>query len=125
MPNAIATILKQARKTARLSVKDTAARLNKNGIHLSAKTIYGYESGLSMPNADVFVALCQIYQYDSYSFADTANPALSTQERSLLEDYQNLDACGQNIVRTIVAHEKERVNKLRELENTPSPIKKD
>mgnify|MGYP001032587251 CR=1 FL=1 len=115
MPNPIASILKQARKASGLSVKDTAAHLNNIGIHLSAKTLYGYESGISMPNADVFVALCQLYQYDpSGGVSDAGMPALHAEERSLLDDYRQLDPCGQEFVRTVLGHEKERVRKIRE-----------
>ena len=118
MPNPIASILKQARKASCLSVKDTTTRLNKNGIPLSAKTIYGYESGISMPNADVFVALCEIYRYDPFrGMADHREPALSKEERSLLDDYKQLDPCGQEFVRTVLAHEKERVRKIMEMGN--------
>ena len=120
MPNSIASILKQARKASGLSVKDIATYLNNNGFRLSSKTIYGYESGISMPNADVFVALCQLYHYDPSGGAADEWSAVSADERSFLNDYKQLDPRGQEFIRTVLAHEKERVCKLRVLEHAHS-----
>ena len=53
----IASVLKQLRKTSNYSAVEVIKRLKKYEIDISAKTLYGYESGLSMPNANVFVAL--------------------------------------------------------------------
>lgn len=57
----IAYTLKELRKISHLSAKDAADQLKPFGINISSKTLYGYESSLSMPNADTFVALCKIY----------------------------------------------------------------
>ncbi len=59
---AIASFLKQLRKTSGLSANDVIEKLKKYSIDISAKTLYGYESGLSMLNADAFVSLCRIYK---------------------------------------------------------------
>lgn len=119
MNNTIASILKQARRSSHLSVKQAASQLRQYGIDIASKTLYGYESGLSMPNADVFVALCKIYQYEkppaSPPDLPTA-PPFSQDELSVLRDYQELDSSGQEIVRQILAHEKERIRQINDLQ---------
>jgi SOS-response transcriptional repressor LexA len=40
--------------------KDVAAKLSGFGINISAKTIHNWEKGLAMPNAQQFLALCDI-----------------------------------------------------------------
>ena len=57
----IPPLLKQLRSASGLSGRDVARKLALYGISLSEKTLYGYENGVSMPNADVFLALCSIY----------------------------------------------------------------
>lgn len=54
-------VLKKLRKTSKMSANEVIVHLASYGIDISSKTLYGYESGLSMPNADIFVALCKIY----------------------------------------------------------------
>jgi len=159
MSQTIASTLKQLRKASRLSAKQAASQLKHYGIDIAPKTLYGYESGLSMPNADVFVALCSIYhcsepatatepaaagqnpsQTDNMpnaaethhptqanSLPDTAESRdpltvcstergfLHPDELSLLNDYKELDPFGQDLVRQIIAHEKERIRQLNDL----------
>lgn len=174
MSQTIASTLKQLRKASRLSAKQAASQLKHYGIDIAPKTLYGYESGLSMPNADVFVALCSIYhcsepatatepaaagqnpsQTDNMpNTAETYHPAqanslpntaeayhptqanslpdtaesrdpltvcstergfLHPDELSLLNDYKGLDPFGQDLVRQIIAHEKERIRQLNDL----------
>ncbi len=57
----IAELLKTKRKAARLSVAEVAAHLQSYNIHLSPKTLYGYESGHSAPDLYTLLALCEIY----------------------------------------------------------------
>ena len=52
----IPPLLKQLRSASGLSGRDVARKLALYGISLSEKTLYGYENGVSMPNADVFLA---------------------------------------------------------------------
>jgi len=54
-------ILKEQREQAGLSVQEVVNRLSIYGYSIKSKTIYGYESGHRTPDADVFVALCDIY----------------------------------------------------------------
>ena len=61
----IASTLKELRAISKLSAKEVSERLTLYNINISTKTLYGYESGLSMPNADTFLALCKIYNCEN------------------------------------------------------------
>lgn len=115
MNNNISSMLKQLRKTSRMSAKEAAGLLKQFDMDISPKTLYGYESGLSMPNADVFAALCKIYHCsnaaENVRFHTEGIP-LNEQELAFLYDYQALDAFGQDIVRKVLEHEKERIRRL-------------
>ena len=126
MTDTIAAILKQLRNESHISVKQAVALLKNYDIDIASKTIYGYESGLSMPNADVFLALCQIYRSGSRDNArnTAAEARLEHSEKtttdtdtigdaiSFLNDYQMLDAFGKDIVQKILQHEKERMRQM-------------
>lgn len=126
MNDTIAAILKQLRNESHISVKQAVALLKNYDIDIASKTIYGYESGLSMPNADVFLALCQIYRSGSRNNArnTAAEARLEHSEKnttdtdtigdaiSFLNDYQMLDAFGKDIVQKILQHEKERMRQM-------------
>ena len=103
----ISSLLKQLRKTSALSANDVVNRLREYDIDISAKTLYGYESGLSMPNADAFIALCKIYKCDNpldIFGSSTINPS----EQSLLEKYRDLDDHGREVVALVLDKEHER-----------------
>ena len=131
MDSTIASILKQLRKSAKLSVKQASDQLKQYGIDIASKTLYGYESGLSMPNADVFVALCNIYHCGETGSILSSSSALAehaaqnetaqnkitqnkiTQDEiTLLNDFKALDSFGQALVRQVMEHEKERVRQM-------------
>ncbi len=126
MDSTIASILKQLRKSAKLSVKQASDQLKQYGIDIASKTLYGYESGLSMPNADVFVALCNIYHCGETGSILSSSSALAehtaqneiaqnkiTQDEiTLLTDFKTLDSFGQALVRQVIEHEKERVRQM-------------
>lgn len=57
----VALMLKKMRKESGLSSSDVVSELEHKGITIAAKTLYGYENGVSMPNADIFMELCAIY----------------------------------------------------------------
>ena len=103
----ISSLLKQLRKTSAFSANDVVNRLKEYDIDISAKTLYGYESGLSMPNADTFIALCKIYKCDNpldIFGSSTINPS----EQSLLEKYRDLDDHGKELVDLVLEKEHER-----------------
>lgn len=57
----IARVLKYHRKLNHYSVKDVAKQLSEGGYTAAEKTIYGWESGQSLPSADIMMYLCGIY----------------------------------------------------------------
>ncbi|MBR0126849.1 MAG: helix-turn-helix transcriptional regulator [Firmicutes bacterium] len=57
----VASMLKKMRKESGFSSSDVVAALERKGINIAVKTLYGYENGVSMPNADIFMELCAIY----------------------------------------------------------------
>jgi predicted transcriptional regulator len=57
----VASMLKKMRKESGFSSSDVVSALEQKGINIAAKTLYGYENGVSMPNADIFMELCAIY----------------------------------------------------------------
>ncbi|MCR5521282.1 MAG: helix-turn-helix domain-containing protein [Lachnospiraceae bacterium] len=57
----VALMLKKMRKESGFSSSDVVAALERKGINIAIKTLYGYENGVSMPNADIFMELCAIY----------------------------------------------------------------
>ena len=61
MDGSLGAVLKKLRKKKKLTAKETADKLSSLGYEISEKTISGYETGIRMPNADVFMALCTIY----------------------------------------------------------------
>lgn len=54
--------LKRLRKENRLSVPDVQKLLLNDGIVVAAKTIYSWESGHRMLDADTLLSLCDIYK---------------------------------------------------------------
>lgn len=57
----ISFTLRKLRDREKLSVKEVQENLLKFGISVSIKTIYGWESGKRLPDADTFLTLCDIY----------------------------------------------------------------
>lgn len=58
----IATILKYYRKLNKLSVNNVSKSLSDDDIFVAEKTIYGWESGHTQPDADTLLKLCDIYK---------------------------------------------------------------
>lgn len=58
----IARILKEKRRASKMSVEEVADKLKTlYQIEISAKSLYSYESGHRQPDADLLLALCNIY----------------------------------------------------------------
>lgn len=100
----IASVLKQLRKTSQQTASDVIDKLKEYNIDISIKTLYGYESGLSMPNADVFVALCQIYKCDN-PMDVFGNSRIEPTELELLEKYRSLDSYGKETISYMIERE--------------------
>lgn len=58
----IAEVLKNHRKSMRLTATEVTARLAAYGVDLSPKSLYSYESGHRQPDADTLMALCKLYE---------------------------------------------------------------
>ena len=94
--NEISEVLKKIRKASGVTVAEAVKILERDySIKISAKTLYGYESGLSMPNADVFVALCKIYDCDNPLFI-SEHQSLRPDESNLLSNYNLLNVSGKD-----------------------------
>ena len=120
--HSIANFLKQLRKTSGYSANEVAEKLKSYNIDISSKTLYGYESGLSMLNADVFVALCKIYKCENpMDIFDS--PSLKADELSLIEKYRSLDSTGQKHVDTVLQWEVDHMNLLEKKDKTIYDLK--
>ena len=65
----IAKVLKEYRQKTGLSSKEVTGKLSLHGITVSPKTLYGWESGHSQPDADTLLLLCDIYGIEDIMLA--------------------------------------------------------
>lgn len=65
----IAKVLKECRQKTGLSAKEVIEKLSLNDIKVSPKTLYGWESGHSQPDANILLLLCDIYGIEDIMFA--------------------------------------------------------
>ncbi len=90
----ISKMLKYYRKLNNYSVQQVADYLYESKIEVATKTIYGWESGRTQPDADIFMYLCYLYKIDDilstfgYSEPDETSIVLSNHERELIESYR-------------------------------------
>ena len=106
----IADNLKKARKGLNYTPEYVVDELAKIGMNISVKTLYGYESGSRQPKADMFVALCKIYNIPSLrlfcsEYDINAIPApgeggeLAADAAELVADYGKLNPTGRRKAR--------------------------
>ena len=92
MKKNIAKVLKEYRKKNNYSVEDVSMLLKEREIKAAPKTIYGWESGQSQPNADTLLTLCELYNIENilsvFGYAQTVDFQLSSQERALVKSYR-------------------------------------
>lgn len=91
--NLIPKVLKEYRKKNNFSVTDVSLLLKERSISAAPKTIYGWESGQSQPNADTLLTLCEIYNVQNIlsTFGYHNNEEdfqLTSQERALIKSYR-------------------------------------
>ena len=91
----IAKMLKYYRKANNLSVDDIAAYLDECGISVANKTIYGWESGQTQPDADILLYLCKYYRITdilgTFGYSKKKKPetiTYSLKERDLVDAYR-------------------------------------
>ena len=61
----IAEVLKAYRKMNNLSVRDVTELLEEKSLKVAEKTVYGWESSATQPDADTLLLLCDIYNIDN------------------------------------------------------------
>ena len=57
--------LKELRRKNKLTIDEVKHLLEKRSINVAIKTIYGWESGQRLPNPDIFLNLCDIYNVNN------------------------------------------------------------
>lgn len=101
MSDYVAGILKAKRKQLKLSVKYVIEQLHQYDLDISDKTLYSWESGHRQPDADSFLALCDIYGITSFkeiekspapAEADTGDKRLD----GIIENYHQLNEEGKD-----------------------------
>lgn len=91
----IALVLKQYRKHSNLTVQQVADILAANGYQVAPKTIYGWESGATQPDADTLMFLCELYEMKDVlsAFGYRKNPKnlqiLNSSEKDLITNFRN------------------------------------
>ncbi len=118
--------LKKLREENGMTRKEAADRLKNLGIDISDKTLYGYESGRNSANADMFLALCEIYKCNNVmgTFSDTVEDILFTNnEWNMVEKYRSLDDPGRAHVDTVLDWEVKRSAQLRQIQNENESLK--
>jgi transcriptional regulator with XRE-family HTH domain len=101
----IAKVLKDYRQKSGLTSKDVTVKLNLKGVTVSPKTLYGWESGHSQPDADTLLLLCDIYGIDDIMFAfgygkkESRSTLINSTEKSrLLDKVEQLDESSCKVV---------------------------
>ena len=92
----IAKMLKERRKLSKLSVNEVSDLLCEHHAPVAAKTIYGWESGHTQPDADTLLFLCRLYNIDdilkTFGYGSDENeapkPILTEFEYKLIEKYR-------------------------------------
>lgn len=92
-PN-ISKVLKAYRKLNHYSVNDLVIKLEDHNLPVAPKTVYGWESGQTQPDADTLLILCKIYNIENilgtFGYSNSMNDLfLSDQERTLVLEYRN------------------------------------
>lgn len=120
--NDIGKKLKELREKNGLTRKDAVDKLSNIGIDISDKTLYGYESGRNSANADMFLALCQIYNCKNIAneFSELSEDVLFTNaEWEFIEKYRALDSHGKDMVDTVLEKEHSRCLEIQNAKVTP------
>ena len=92
-PN-ISKVLKTYRKLNHYSVNDLVIKLEDHNLPVAPKTVYGWESGQTQPDADTLLVLCKIYNIDNilgtFGYSSPVDELfLSGEERNLILQYRN------------------------------------
>lgn len=89
----IAKVLKTYRKENQLSVNDVSNLLQSRSITAAPKTIYGWESGRTQPDADTLLILCELYHINdilgTFGYIQPQDIFLTSFEKDLIRQYRN------------------------------------
>lgn len=93
-------------------------------------TLSNYENGITEPDMDTFLSLCELYELDFVSLMEEAygikipgkNFHIKPSEIELLEKYNNLDDHGKEIVNFSLNKETERIEKYGKLGEVSHPV---
>ena len=102
-------VLKKLRKEKKLSTEYVVEKLKEYGENITAKTLYGYECGNRMPNADMLLYLCDIYEVEEilplfgYGKASPHQNIVSATEYALIEKYRALEVKDKAAVNAVVS----------------------
>lgn len=131
MNGSLGVVLKELRKKKKLTAKETADKLSSLGYEISEKTISGYETGIRMPNADVFMALCTIYDckniLEMFSFIKADYSIPTDSEWKMVEKYRFIcthSTDGASVVDTVLDRECEVAKKLKEQKEQLEKVQK-
>lgn len=131
MEKNLGTVLKELRKKKKLTAKETTDELLSMGYEISEKTISGYETGIRMPNADIFMALCKIYDckniLEMFSFINADYSIPTDEEWDIIEKYRLItkhSPDGAVVVDTVLDREYAIADKLREQKEQLEKIQK-
>jgi SOS-response transcriptional repressor LexA len=95
LKNSVGATLAELRKEKKLKQKDVADRLANYGINISNKAVHSWEKGLTQPNADQFLALCDVLDVEDvlWQFGKTHKglyARLNSDGRQKAREYINL-----------------------------------
>ena len=100
MSDYVAGVLKAKRKELKLSVKYVIEQLRQYNIDISDKTLYSWESGHRQPDADSFLALCDVYGITSFKEIEKSPAPAETDTGDqrldgIIQNYHQLNEAGQ------------------------------
>lgn len=89
----IAKVLKLYRKKNNYKVSDVAIKLSEDGKFVAEKTVYGWESAQSLPDAECLIKLCELYNIRDvkYAFGDSEKKGIlepTNHEEELIRQYR-------------------------------------
>lgn len=116
--------MRELRDKANMTADEVSKCLKEKGFSIAGKTLSGYETGIRMLNADVFMALMEIYKCQNplsdFSFVEVDYSIPTDDEWEMIEKYRKLDDFGQETVNIVLDRETQR----REL-NQPKPVERE
>ncbi len=127
MEKKLGMVLQSLRKEKNLTAKNVSDLLKQEGYDISDKTISGYETGIRMPNADTFMALCKIYDckniLQKFNFVKADYLIPTDEEWKVAEKYSLLDDFGKQNINNVLKREQERMEEINQLRHEISELK--